>query len=249
MLLLPRRERIEQAQSDLEIDGVISSYQLRRYHGLEPLDLTGRLLTVALIRPVASRPALEVQQTLVVSGAEIAQLGDTELNHKLTLTEMRTMLGVEADAAVWKVDPKPRLKLNQPDGVWISGGQRVAVEADTGQYHRRIVEQNSTRLPSKDTHQPSGGPAQKAGQRTLRRNLVTGTTLIFCIRNGGARDPLVPGRGRRDEVSSTHIWSKEHHGCAHQRLNIHPDVQEGKPPKHLENPPVPPEFNTPPAPS
>ncbi|MFK7603653.1 hypothetical protein ACI3L1_15725 [Deinococcus sp. SM5_A1] len=141
VLLSPRRERIEQAQSDLEIDGVISSSQLRRYYGLEPVDLAGRLLTVALIRPVASRPALEVQQTLVVSGAEIARLNDTDLNHKLTLTETRLMLGIEADPEVWQVNPKPSLKLNQPDGVWISEGQRVAIEADTGQYHMRIVDQ------------------------------------------------------------------------------------------------------------
>lgn len=141
VLLLPLKERVKQVQSDLDIDGVISAHQLHRYYGLEPLDLTGRLLTVALIRPVRSRQALEVQQTLVVSGTELTHLNDNELNHRLTLTEMRLMLGIEARKEVWEIDGRGTLKLNQPDAIWHSDGQRVAIEADTGQYDMRVVEQ------------------------------------------------------------------------------------------------------------
>lgn len=140
VLLLPHSERVKQAQLDIEIDGVISAFQLRRYYGLEPLDLEGRLITAALIRPLRSRAAFEVQQSLVVSGAEMARLSDNELNHRLTITEMRLSVGIAAQRAIWQVDAKPSLKLNQPDCVWISGDERAAVEADTGQYHMRVVE-------------------------------------------------------------------------------------------------------------
>ncbi len=142
LLQQPRTERVRQAQADLDIDGVISAYQLRRSYGLEPIDLTGRLMTVALIRPVKSRGAVEVQQTLVVSGVDMARLSDNDLNHRLTLTETRLNLGIPADPAVWEVDPRSVLKLNQPDAVWVKpNGMRVAIEADTGQYAMRTVEQ------------------------------------------------------------------------------------------------------------
>ncbi|GGL79061.1 hypothetical protein GCM10010840_16160 [Deinococcus aerolatus] len=140
LLQQPLSARLAQARVDLNVDGVLSSSQPRRYYGLLPSDLTGRLSTVALMRPIGGRYALEVQRTLVVTD-DMAALGDTDLNHRLTLAGMRLMLGVPADPARWKVDPRSLLKLNQPDAVWVSdAGTRHAVEADTGDYSGRLVE-------------------------------------------------------------------------------------------------------------
>lgn len=104
--------RIAQARADLKVDGVLSSAQLQRYYRLKPANLTGELFTVAQMRPIGGRYALEVQQILVVSGAAMARREDAELNHRLTLAEMRLSLGIPADPGCWQVDPRNILKFN-----------------------------------------------------------------------------------------------------------------------------------------
>ncbi|MBB5293388.1 hypothetical protein E5F05_00535 (plasmid) [Deinococcus metallilatus] len=140
ILQMNRKDRIEQAQAAIEVDQVLSEAQLARYYGLGPADLTGRLVTQAILRPSKNRSAHEVQQRVVVADRRVARLDDSNLNHRLTTAQMRLDLGIAADPERWRVEQRNALKLEVPDAIHITGdGERWAIEADTGQYNMPTI--------------------------------------------------------------------------------------------------------------
>ena len=166
LLQQPRNQRIAQAVLGLKVDGVLSSSQLCRYYGLHPSDLLGRHSTIALIRPIPSRFALEFQQTLVVHDDEMARRDDADLNHRLTLAEMRLSLGSRpiqsvgrlTHAASWSstsptrcgsvreedATPSRRTRASTPHESWnrssIPSGNRVSLHT-VGRRFRRTGDQ------------------------------------------------------------------------------------------------------------
>ncbi|GAA5534126.1 replication-relaxation family protein [Deinococcus aluminii] len=140
ILQLSRKDRIEHAQAAIEVDQVLAEAQLARYYGLSPADLTGRLVTQAILRPSKNRSAHEVQQRVVVADRQVARLDDSNLNHRLTTAQMRLDLGIKADPERWHVEQRNALKLEVPDTIYITGdGERWAIEADTGQYNMPTI--------------------------------------------------------------------------------------------------------------
>ena len=69
----------------------------------------------------------------------VARYPLTALRHLAGLAEMRLLLGVPPDPRVWRVSPKPRHPVEEPDGVWLTPEGPVALEYDAGAYARARV--------------------------------------------------------------------------------------------------------------
>lgn len=140
ILQLSRKDRIERAQAAIEVDRALSEAQLTKYYGLSPADLSGRLVTQAILRPSKNRPGHEVQQRIVIADKQVAKLDDSNLNHRLTTAQIRHDLGFPADLKRWIVEARNRLHFEDPDAVCITDdGERWAIEADTGHYQMPTI--------------------------------------------------------------------------------------------------------------
>lgn len=135
-----RAERVEQALQALQVDTVLSRWQLERYYGLNPTDLAGVPYVETVSRPVHARYGLEVPSRIYLAEKRMARLHDHDLIHRAGVAEIRHQLGAPADPNAWEVEARGRLRYEEPDAVWRSVLGEIAIEYDTGSYTMKAVD-------------------------------------------------------------------------------------------------------------
>ena len=134
-LQLPRAQRIEQAMAALECDDVMTAAQLRRFYALSPQDLPGIYQVPTVLCPVPTQLANEVRINFLTLSKSLAGKNNFVLCHRCGTGQMRHLLNLPPDMDRYHLEPRSRLKYEEPDAIWESvGGQRYALEYDHGTY-------------------------------------------------------------------------------------------------------------------
>ncbi|AZI45220.1 hypothetical protein EHF33_20130 (plasmid) [Deinococcus psychrotolerans] len=140
VLSLSRTDRIGEARRALECDAAMSGTQLKKYFGLDVVDLEGVRYVDTIIRPAKRSMANEINTTFLTWTRQIANGDDTALAHRCGTAEVRYMLGADSNRELWQAEARGALSYDNPDAVYVPGnGRRIAVEFDAGSYSPSVI--------------------------------------------------------------------------------------------------------------
>jgi len=102
----------------------------------------------------------------------VANGDDTALAHRCGTAEIRYMLGVDSDRAVWQAETRGKLSCENPDAVYLpEGGRRIAIEFDAGSYGPRIIDKKLRTFRERGFEQTIWGVTTSLRQRNLTRKI------------------------------------------------------------------------------
>lgn len=107
----------------------------------------------------------------------VARYPLTALRHLAGLAEMRLLLEAPPDPRVWRVSPRPRHPVEEPDGVWLTPEGPVALEYDAGAYARARVRAKGEAFALRFVGQVWGAPVPER-VAYLRRFLPGARVLL-----------------------------------------------------------------------
>lgn len=164
-------QRVQAAKESLLTDTVMSSRQLQRHFGLRPADMEGVPLVPVLVRPVHTRPGLEVATVMYLSSRRMARLQDHALTHRAGVAEMRHQLGVPAVPGLWEVEARGKLRYEEPDAVWRAASGDIAIEYDLGSYTMKAVDQKVSTFQDREFDRIVWGAASTRRAARLAQTL------------------------------------------------------------------------------
>lgn len=136
-----RDKRIAAALRSIEVDGVMSAAQLYTFYGLQPADLPGIFSVRTYLRTSPLLASSEQAVTFLTLSRRLARLDDHRLAHRCGTGRMRHLLNVPADPSRWKAEYRGRLKLEEPDALFVDArGDEIAIEYDGGTYSPAVIE-------------------------------------------------------------------------------------------------------------
>lgn len=171
-LQLSRAQRIEQAMAALECDDVMTAAQLRRFYALSPQDLPGVYQVPTVICPVPTQRANEVKITFLTLSKRLSGKSNFVLCHRCGTGHMRHLLNLPPDLDRYHLEPRSRLKYEEPDAIWEpEEGRRYALEYDHGTYSPLTVGRKIDTFRDRDFTGIIWGVGSPQRQRNLQAKI------------------------------------------------------------------------------